>query len=764
MGPETEHQVEARWLRPHWRWLFALLTAMVPALVGYTIYHQGHVAMLGFYRDDSNPPVVSQVMGGSSAEQAGLQVGDAILAVDGIPFDAGYDRQLGQTYEFEVMRDGQPLTLTVTAGSMLQVTRWQLFSAVLVALTFWATGTLLLWRRFQQKHVRLLFLLFQAAAIPLLPGLAYPRFLLPPRWMVFLEFGGFYLAVTLFLHFHLTFPVELGTTRRRRQVLSLLYGLALVVAVDGLSHAAPWTSTTAFYVVLVSCIALGVVIYVYARQATRDGRRRLRVVVAGTLLGLTPPLLGYVLPTIVMGYTPDVPRWLVSLFLAVIPLSYLYATVRHNLFGMDRLLNRTLVYVILSLGIFLLCLGPCLAARRYLFDEGLFPVMIVAGMVLIAGLTFDRARTWVQRLIDRLFYGGWYDYPGVVETVCDALARTLEREHLAEVLTCQVSRLMQLDPGHLWVGDQIQRTNLQPLGFAQGRPPTSNLQFPLTFEGQVRGAWTVGSRRDGEDFSASDQRILHTLARQAETTLSNVLLVERLRRQLDEIREIQHQLLRSREEERARLARDLHDGPIQTLVGLNLHLGLLLAEWSQVPGHTTPAGEVMTAMRAEVRGLLSELRQVCAELRPPMLDTFGLGAALRALAEEWSAQHGVAVHLDLPPDVELRPLPEDVAVNFYRVAQEALANVARHASARQVTIRLTWQAPHLTLVVHDDGQGFVVPAAFHDLASQGHFGLAGMQERANRVGGDWTLESAPGRGTTVRLVWQEQEARGHGQD
>ncbi|MBN1139113.1 MAG: PDZ domain-containing protein [Anaerolineae bacterium] len=756
MGPETERPVEARWLRPHWRWLFALLTAMVPALVVYTLYHQGHVAMLGFYRDDSAPPVISKVMGGSSAEQAGLQVGDAILAVDGIPFDAGYDRRLGQTYEFEVMRDGQPLTVTVTAGSMLQATRWQLFSAVLVALTFWATGTLLLWRRFQQKHVRLLFLLFQAAAIPLLPGLAYPRFSLPPRWMVFLEFGSFYLAVTLFLHFHLTFPVELGTTRRRRQVLSLLYGLALAVTVDGLSRAAPWTSATAFYVVLVSCIALGMVVYVYARRATPDGRRRLRVVVAGTFLGLTPPLLGYVLPTLVMGYTPDVPRWLVSLFLAVIPLSYLYATVRHNLFGMDRLLNRTLVYVILSLGIFLLCLGPCLAARRYLFDEGLFPAMVVAGMVLVAGLTFDRARTWVQRLIDHLFYGGWYDYPGVVETVCDILARTLEREQLVEVLTRQVPSLMQLQPGHLWVGDQDQRTNLQL--------PTSNPQFPLTFEDQVHGMWTVGPRHDGEDFSASDRRILHTLARQAETTLSNVLLVERLRRQLDEIREMQHRLLRSREEERARLARDLHDGPIQTLVGLNLQLGLLLAEWSQVRGHTTPAGEVMTAMRAEVRGLLSELRQVCAELRPPMLDTFGLGAALRALAEEWSAQHGVAARLDLPSDVELRSLPEDVAVNFYRVAQEALANIARHASAQQATIRLIWQATRLTLVVHDDGQGFIVPAAVRDLASQGHFGLAGMQERANLVSGDWTLESSPGWGTTVRLVWQEQAARSKEQD
>jgi signal transduction histidine kinase len=140
-----------------------------------------------------------------------------------------------------------------------------------------------------------------------------------------------------------------------------------------------------------------------------------------------------------------------------------------------------------------------------------------------------------------------------------------------------------------------------------------------------------------------------------------------------------------------------------------------------------------------------------------MLDTLGLGAALRALAEEWSAQHNIAVHLDLPPDAVLRPLPDEVAVNLYRVVQESLTNVARHAQAQKVILCLDRPDTRLSLTVQDDGQGFAVPATLRSLTEQGHFGLVGMQERVNLIGGVLRLESAPGQGTRMRVDWQ-----GHG--
>ena len=743
------------------RWLFALLALVVPALVVYDICYQFRTPTLDFFLLQHDFSVIAQVAPGGQAEAAGLRAGDVILTVDGTPFATWYNPQLGQIHTLEVERDGQRLTFTVPTVSAGHLRPLPLASAAVVVLVYWGGGTLLLLRRFQQHVVRLLFLLAQAMATSLLTPLAHaPQvrsssayWFLPP-WLGSWSPSCFYLAAPLLLHFFLTFPVPLGTPRQRRRGLGLLYGLAAIPLTGQWLHNRFLTRLGTYYTTLSVVASVVVLTYVYQRRATPDGRRRLRLLVLGTIAAAVPAIFFYVLP-LVAGASQRMPEWLLGLFLMITPISYLYATARHNLFGIDRLLNRALVYALLSLGIFALYLGPFLLLYRLLPGDLLIQTLVVAGLTLLVGLSFNWVRTRVQRLVDRLFYGGWYDYPGVVETVSDALARSIERAQLADVLTHQVPTLMQLHEGQLWIG--------KPGVDLPQRAPEPQLQFPLTFQGQVRGLWVVEPRRDGEDFAAADRRILNTLARQAEVALSNVLLVETLRQQLDEIRasretltQTQRQLLRSREEERARLARDLHDDPIQSLVGLNLQLGLLLAQAEPCPAveATEPPVEALKTMRAEVRELLVDLRQVCAELRPPMLDTLGLGAALRALADDWSTQCGAAVHLDLPPDAALRPLPDEVAVNLYRVVQEALGNVARHAEAQQVTLRLAWEDPRLTLMLHDDGRGFPVPDTLHRLASQGHFGLVGMQERVNLIGGTWTVESAPAQGTTIHVVWQ----------
>jgi signal transduction histidine kinase len=242
------------------------------------------------------------------------------------------------------------------------------------------------------------------------------------------------------------------------------------------------------------------------------------------------------------------------------------------LFDIDRILNRTLVYAILSLVILLLYLGPFLLLWRFSPNDWLAQLFMIVGLTLLIGWSFDWTRARIQRGVDRFFYGGWYDYPGVVETISDALARCIERAQLNDVLTRRVPELMQLREGQLVNWSTHQLVN----------PRDAELEFPLAFQGEPRALWRVHAHRNGEDFTDADRRILATIAHQAETALANVLLVETLRAQLDEIRasretlaQAQHQLLRSREEERARLARELHDGPLQDLVGLNMQLGLL---------------------------------------------------------------------------------------------------------------------------------------------------------------------------------------------
>jgi signal transduction histidine kinase len=423
-----------------------------------------------------------------------------------------------------------------------------------------------------------------------------------------------------------------------------------------------------------------------------------------------------------------------------------------NLLGINHLLNRTLVYTILSISIFGLYLGPLLLLYWLLPGNILLQLVVISGLTLLVGWSFDWARTRVQRFVDRLFYGGWYDYPGVVETVSDALARSLEREEICAVLTQQVPELMQLRSCNLWIGESNAT-------FPSAPPPHERFRFQ--FQSDVPAQWTVGPHQDGSDLSEADLRILNTLARQAEIALNNVLLVETLRRQLDELQasrqtltQTQRQLLRSREEERARLSRELHDSPVQTLVSLNIQLGLLLAKASQ----DSPLRQPLSEMRAEVRELLSELRQICAELRPPLLDSLGLGAALRSLIDEWHQQYKIEAVLDLPADEKLRRLPDEVALNLYRVTQEALGNVARHASAQCVEISLTCEGEQRCMTIYDDGRGFDVPETLHNLPAQDHYGLVGMRERIELIGGTWSLESAPGQGTTVRVRWNNSRS------
>jgi len=761
-----------------WRCFFALLALVVPALVGYDVYFQWRTPALDL-NFDRHTGLVYEVPQGTPADWAGFGAGDVILSVDGIPFSEWNDPPVGN-YLVKVERDGKYLILELPVLPLAKVHLLSLVSAAVVALIFWGIGTLLLLRRFQEQEVRLLFLLAQAFAILLLFPLAHPHPSVLPIWAIDLSNACFYLAAPLLLHYYLTFPVPLGTPRQRRWGLSVIYVLALISIAFWLSGA-PLARWGAIYAILEVAAAVVVLVYVYLRRATPDGRRRLRLVVFGIVMAAGPPIFLYIIP-FMTGASYGIPEWLTALFLVVAPLSYLYATARHNLFGIDRLLNRALVYALLSIGILFLYLGPFLLIYRFLPGDPLAQMMVAAGLTLLVGLAFDWSRTQAQRFVDRLFYGGWYDYPGVVETVSANLARTLEREQLADVLTRQLPELMQLRPGHLWIGEQNQ-------------PPSHPVtQFPLIFQGQVRGLWSVEPRRDGEDFTASDRRILETLADQAEISLSNVLLVETLRRQLDQIRasremlaQAQRQLLRSREEERARLARELHDGPIQSLVAMNLQLSLLLSQPSPPASLPTlregsppslsqdweregkgkgegdsPPVQALRAMRDEVRYLLADLRRACAELRPPILDALGLVPALRALAEDWSLQSDVPVCLDLPSDDTSSPLPEEVEVNLYRVVQEALTNVTRHAAARQVTIRLVELVENeepfrLTLTIQDDGRGFVVPTGAHDLTAQDHFGLVSMQERVNLIGGAWTIESTPGQGTTVHVLWQAQD-------
>jgi signal transduction histidine kinase len=194
--------------------------------------------------------------------------------------------------------------------------------------------------------------------------------------------------------------------------------------------------------------------------------------------------------------------------------------------------------------------------------------------------------------------------------------------------------------------------------------------------------------------------------------------------------------------ERNRLARELHDTLAHTLSGVAVQLEAARSLWEPEPD---AAREMMEQALASTRNGLGEARRAIHALRVDRLEDLGLALAIRDLARSVAARAGLSLELQMPESVgDLGPAVEQAV---YRIADEALANAARHAQARDLLVRLERTADELWLTVADDGQGF-------DMTSpppKGHYGLQGMRERADLVGGELAIESHPGKGTTVRL-------------
>lgn len=203
-------------------------------------------------------------------------------------------------------------------------------------------------------------------------------------------------------------------------------------------------------------------------------------------------------------------------------------------------------------------------------------------------------------------------------------------------------------------------------------------------------------------------------------------------------------LLRGLEEERRRLAHEIHDEPIQALISLERRLDML-AQRAETPPSVLTALDGCRDLAAQIG---RELRELARGLRPPSLDDLGLLPSLRQLAQRCAERTGIPVTLTVRG--EERRLSADAELACYRIAQEALRNVERHAAARRATVRVSFGAD-VMLSIRDDGRGFALDAAAAREAG-GHFGLLGMQERAAAIGGRLLLRSAPGRGATVAVV------------
>jgi signal transduction histidine kinase len=257
---------------------------------------------------------------------------------------------------------------------------------------------------------------------------------------------------------------------------------------------------------------------------------------------------------------------------------------------------------------------------------------------------------------------------------------------------------------------------------------TTALYVPLIVEGKAIGV-VAAHDRSGDDprFGDEDVRLAESLAKRAAIAID---LSQRVSR--DAMRRV----VAAQELERTRLARELHDETGQALTSILLGL----KELEQAIGLDEGRGRV-SAIRELVVSTLKDVRRLAVELRPAALDDFGLAAALERLVETHWHDRGVAVDLEIRIGPER--LPADVETTMYRIVQEALTNIAKHAGASRISVLVTRKQEAAVVVVEDDGLGFDTTSPTSGL------GLAGMRERVALVGGRLRLETSPGTGTTI---------------
>jgi signal transduction histidine kinase len=216
---------------------------------------------------------------------------------------------------------------------------------------------------------------------------------------------------------------------------------------------------------------------------------------------------------------------------------------------------------------------------------------------------------------------------------------------------------------------------------------------------------------------------------------------------LAERRSLMAKLVQAQEEERRKIAADIHDDSIQAMTAVSLRLQQLRKVVT-----TEEQQQLLARLDEAVRESITRLRRLMFELRPPMLDSRGLGPALRELLER--LRDDMEIEYELDDRISAEPTSE-VRIELYRIAQEVLANVRKHSGARHVEVSLQRVESGFHVRIADDGVGFDVAAAS---GRPRHLGLVAMRERATIGGGWWTVESAPGQGAVVEF-WLPDERK-----
>lgn len=560
---------------------------------------------------------------------------------------------------------------------------------------------------------------------------------LPPLWRLPTQSITFIGDICIALFFYL-FPNGRFVPSWTRW---LLVGAIVYWGVNGFFPSSPFNPFVRFRILnIVTFIGLvssmvAAQIYRYRRVSRPLQRQQTKWVVFGTSIGIG----GFLGLQILYAYVV-VPRFTETPFLdmmvgtgntllmLLVPLSMGFAILRSRLWDIDIIINRTLFYGALTgcvVVLYILVVGTLGAIFQ---ARGNFLISLLAtGLVAIL---FQPLRGWLQRAVNRLVYGERYDPYTVLSRLGQRLEATLAPEAVLPTVVESVAQAFKLPYTAITLKQEHEFAIVASYGEAQA----NLVHLPLVYQGEQVGELLLAQYSTSETFTPGDRRLLDDLARQAGIAAHAVLLTADLQRSRE-------RLVNTREEERRRLRRDLHDGLGPTLAALNLQAGVIRNLISSDPA---AADALVVEWRTELRAAIANIRRLVYELRPPALDELGLVGAIREGAGHYSIQQSNGLQISVEAPEALPPLPAAVEVAAYRIAQEGLANIVNHAQAHTCRIRLSVSetGTRLELEISDDGIG--IPEE-HRMG----IGLISMRERASELGGTCIVGPTDTGGTRV---------------
>lgn len=697
----------------------------------------------GFYFNPSN----GQIEFVFADDESLVKMGDIIEQIGDISFTQfKSDRRLvlfqeaikGEVIQIKVIREGEPITVSwVFPGFTLQEFSNRLFNAWILGYAFWLAGfTAQLSIRPRDVRRRLFIAANYLIAIFLVSGSLSSFHLWESS--TFLHVSA-WLMTPIFLQLHWEFPRLLGKTSKL--FWGALYTIASLLALGEIAHVLPRNLYAFGFLVAI----LGSVILLLAHLLIHKEERQ---TVALLLFSIFIAFSFFIVAAVAVAFgTVLYLGWFTIFSMPFMPLAYFYLIYRRQLGGMETRVNRiisTYTFLIL-LGLVLFVIVISLLQTQIALE---FWSFIAVGSAFLTSLSTIAFLPRFEAFVDQHLFGiklPYQDLPEIYSSriaTCENLPNLfalLENEVFPSLLVRQYA-FVQLNDEHLKAlltkgipSDLFDTQNARRTLPSQPQEDWLRLTLPLKVGDTVLGFWFLGKRDPDDRYPQAEIPILQSLANQTAVAFSNIL-------QTDQIRNIYQSDLEKIENERKRIARDLHDHVLNQIAAMR----------NSLDPQTLPPTFLETYEDIKLR-----VREIINDLRPTVLD-HGLAFALREYIEDLREMHpNINIIFNIQSGEDR--IPEKMEEHIYYIVREACENALRHANARTVELSGVIAPGQVNLAIQDDGDGFASTGEIKDLVANRHFGLATMKERAHLAGATLELHSQPQAGTQVKVIWIDKE-------